>query len=82
MGITNQLSQLLQKKDQNIINDMDLLDVTRAMRFIKTRRCPLMGHDFVTDAMLIYVEKKRADSISNDEIIDHYVKMKNCHGAH
>ena len=30
MGITNQLSQLLQKKDQDIINAMDQLDVTWA----------------------------------------------------
>ena len=32
--------------------------------------------------MLIYEEKQVADSISNDEIIDHFVEMKNCHGAY
>jgi hypothetical protein len=47
-----------------------------ALRFIKNRLRTTMGQEFLNDAMLLYVEKELAATVTNDEIIVEFQKMK------
>ncbi|XP_057452984.1 uncharacterized protein LOC130744837 [Lotus japonicus] len=50
--------------------------VFSAMKVIKTRLCNKMEDDFLTDYMVVYIEKEIPEKYSSDMIIDDFYSMK------
>ncbi|XP_042441196.1 zinc finger MYM-type protein 1-like [Zingiber officinale] len=48
-----------------------------AMKHVKIVLRNRMGEDFLTDSMIIYIEREFASSIDSDSIIDEYYTLKN-----
>ncbi|XP_057468721.1 uncharacterized protein LOC130757922 [Actinidia eriantha] len=51
-----------------------------ALKIVKSRLRNRMGDQFLNDSLLVYIEKKRFNDISNDAIIDRFQKMKSRRG--
>ncbi|XP_057471947.1 uncharacterized protein LOC130760580 [Actinidia eriantha] len=51
-----------------------------ALKIVKSRLHNRMGDQFLNDSLLVYIENKRFNDISNDAIIDRFQKMKSRRG--
>ena len=49
-----------------------------SMKFIKNRLRNKIENEFLTDCMIIYIERDFASSIDNNSIIDKFYSMKKC----
>ena len=47
-----------------------------SMKFIKNRLRNKIENEFLTDCMIIYIERDFASSIDNDSIVDEFYSMK------
>ncbi|XP_074282867.1 uncharacterized protein LOC141607415 [Silene latifolia] len=91
LGITNDLCQALQRKSQDILNAMHLVSNTKILiqklrddgacffshEIDKDALRNRMEDDYLTDSLIVYVEKGIAKEFDIDSIIDEFASKKN-----